>query len=103
NYVPAEGAAQGHNLHDLMSPFNVTPEDVLDVRALGYRYDTQGDSAGGASIPEPGGAGSPVKPNPDPATVVLLAAGGGGPLGRGMRRPPGSAARVAMARPPSAS
>lgn len=48
-YDPTTGAAYGHNLNDLMSPFNVTPASVLDERALGYRYDTQSESGGGSS------------------------------------------------------
>jgi tyrosinase len=39
-YEPIKGARPGHNLRDEMQPFGVTPEDVLDYRALGYRYDT---------------------------------------------------------------
>ena len=51
-YMPTMGGPPGHNLHDPMSPFGVTPADVLDHLALGYRYDTQG--VGGA-VPEPAG------------------------------------------------
>jgi tyrosinase len=41
-YEPVEGCALGQNLHDPMFPFGtVTPADVLDHRALGYRYDTE--------------------------------------------------------------
>jgi tyrosinase len=41
NYLPDMGGPPGHNLHDPMSPFGVTPADVLDHFALGYRYDTE--------------------------------------------------------------
>jgi hypothetical protein len=51
SYDPETGAADGHNLRDRMSPFGVTPESVLDHRALGYVYDTElgGGGGGGAS------------------------------------------------------
>ena len=44
-YLPVSGGPIGHNLDDHMWPFNhiglmVTPGDVLDATALGYRYDT---------------------------------------------------------------
>lgn len=46
-YVPTSGAPAGHNLGDAMVPFStggspVTPGSVLDHRALGYAYDTEG-------------------------------------------------------------
>jgi tyrosinase len=64
-YAPVEGGLPGENLHDPMFPFDdVTPADVLDYRALGYRYDTEppffsptlapGNGPGG---PAPGAAG----------------------------------------------
>jgi tyrosinase len=48
-YRPSSGAHLGHNLNDLMPPWNnpfqpwnnVRPADVLDHHALGYRYDTE--------------------------------------------------------------
>ena len=41
-YLPDGGAAPGHNLKDLLRPWNdITPEGVIDHRALGYRYDTE--------------------------------------------------------------
>ena len=45
-YLPASGGPIGHNLDDPMWPFThlgltVTPGDVLDTAALGYRYDTE--------------------------------------------------------------
>ena len=44
-YLPVSGGPMGHNLDDPMWPFAhiglmVTPRDVLDSTALGYRYDT---------------------------------------------------------------
>jgi tyrosinase len=44
-YLPISGGPIGHNLDDHMWPFShiglmVTPRDVLDSTALGYRYDT---------------------------------------------------------------
>lgn len=56
-FLPLSGGPQGHNLNDLMWPWNGTtspfgvlpwtvspesirPADLLDHRALGYRYDT---------------------------------------------------------------
>lgn len=41
DYLPESGAREGHNLHDPMSPFDVTPATVLDHHGLGYRYDTE--------------------------------------------------------------
>jgi tyrosinase len=38
---PESGAPPGQNLYDVMYPFNLTPADVLDHRALGYKYDTE--------------------------------------------------------------
>ena len=45
NYLPVSGGPMGHNIDDHMWPFThiglmVTPGDVLDSAALGYRYDT---------------------------------------------------------------
>jgi tyrosinase len=41
-YRPTSGAHAGHNLNDLMQPWNnVRPADVLDHHALGYNYDTE--------------------------------------------------------------
>src|SRR5215203_2566412 len=41
-YLPDGGAAPGHNLKDLLRPWNdTTPEGVIDHRRLGYRYDTE--------------------------------------------------------------
>jgi tyrosinase len=41
-YRPTSGAHAGHNLNDLMQPWNnVRPADVLDHHALGYSYDTE--------------------------------------------------------------
>jgi hypothetical protein len=41
-YLPDGGAAPGHNLKDLLRPWNdTTPEDVIDHRRHGYRYDTE--------------------------------------------------------------
>jgi tyrosinase len=44
-YLPVSGGPVGHNLDDHMWPYihiglMVTPRDVLDSTALGYRYDT---------------------------------------------------------------
>lgn len=50
SYLPEEGAMHGHNLRDHMFGLGVTPEDVLDHRSLGYRYDTEGNSP---TLPEP--------------------------------------------------
>jgi tyrosinase len=51
-YLPVSGGPIGHNLDDHMWPFShielmVTPRDVLDSTALGYRYDT--DAVAGQS------------------------------------------------------
>jgi tyrosinase len=62
NYLPEVGAVAGHNLHDRMSPFGVSPAGVLDHRALGYRYDTE-------------------VANPEPAGVILVVLGALGMLG----------------------
>ena len=45
-YLPVSGGPMGHNLDDHMWPFAhigmmVTPRDVLDSTAFGYRYDTE--------------------------------------------------------------
>jgi tyrosinase len=45
-YLPTEGAAKGQNRDDPMPPWNqptdtVRPADVLDHRALGYRFDVE--------------------------------------------------------------
>ena len=45
DYLPASGAAPGHNRNDAMEPWasqgeTVTPASVLDYRAMGYGYDT---------------------------------------------------------------
>ena len=45
-YLPVSGGPIGHNLDDHMWPYDhigltVTPRDVLDSAALGYRYDTE--------------------------------------------------------------
>jgi len=45
-YLPTTGANLGHNLNDSMPPFDaagniVTPAQMLNHRALGYRYDTE--------------------------------------------------------------
>jgi tyrosinase len=45
-YLPPKGAASGQNLDDPMPPWNkptdtVRPADVLDHRALGYRFDVE--------------------------------------------------------------
>jgi tyrosinase len=46
HYQPVSGGPIGHNLDDHMWPYDhiglmVTPGDVLDSTALGYRYDTE--------------------------------------------------------------
>jgi tyrosinase len=46
---PDGDAPPGQNLHDVMNPFGVTPADVLNHRALGYRYDTEA----GLALPPP--------------------------------------------------
>jgi tyrosinase len=51
-YLPVSGGPPGHNFHDHMWPFAhiglmVTPADLLDSTALGYRYDTE-DGMGSA-------------------------------------------------------
>lgn len=38
-YVPYRTGPRGHNLYDAMPPWDTTPSDVLDYRALGYEYD----------------------------------------------------------------
>jgi tyrosinase len=38
---PEEGPPPGQRLYDPMTPFGVTPADVLDHHALGYQYDTE--------------------------------------------------------------
>ncbi len=38
---PEEGAPDGQNLYDVMAPFGITPADVLDHTALGYKYDIE--------------------------------------------------------------
>jgi tyrosinase len=63
-YAPVEGAAHGHNLYDPMSPWGITPADVVDVRALGYIYDTQGGGhgpSGGGGLGPSGGGGNGSK------------------------------------------
>jgi hypothetical protein len=43
NYLPTSGGPRGHNLNDLMERTlsgSVTPASVLNIAALGYRYDT---------------------------------------------------------------
>jgi hypothetical protein len=43
NYLPVSGGPRGHNLNDLMERTlsgSVTPASVLNIAALGYRYDT---------------------------------------------------------------
>jgi hypothetical protein len=48
-YLPVTGGPTGHNQHDPMWPWpwgsetrQITPADMLDHAALGYRYDTEG-------------------------------------------------------------
>lgn len=46
HYLPVSGGPIGHNLNDHMWPYAhiglmVTPRDLLDAAALGYRYDTE--------------------------------------------------------------
>jgi tyrosinase len=55
-YAPVVGAAHGHNLNDPMSPWGITPAEVVDDRALGYMYDTQNGGGGGGYAPS-GGSG----------------------------------------------
>jgi hypothetical protein len=55
-YLPASGAATGHNLHDPMEPWAsageiVRPSTVLDHHALGYAYDDEPECAG-KSLPK---------------------------------------------------
>jgi tyrosinase len=50
SYAPLAGGRTGHNLHDVMFPFDVTPANVLDHRTLGYVYDTEV-----TAVPEPSG------------------------------------------------
>ena len=50
SYLPITGGRPGHNLRDAMWPFStiglqVTPEMMLDHRALGYAYDTEAAAA----------------------------------------------------------
>jgi tyrosinase len=45
-YLPVSGGPMGHNLDDPMWPYAhvglmITPRDVLDSTALGYRYDSE--------------------------------------------------------------
>jgi hypothetical protein len=44
-YLPLAGGPSGHNLHDMMFPWNTaadtrTPADVVSSLTLGYKYDT---------------------------------------------------------------
>jgi hypothetical protein len=40
-YLPDGGARTSHNLRDVMAPWNEkAPKDVLNIRELGYHYDT---------------------------------------------------------------
>jgi hypothetical protein len=75
-YDPASGAADGQNLNDEMSPFNVTPASVLDHKALGYVYDTELGNGGG-------GGGSPQAARPFSAAFLASLHGlhAGGTLG----------------------
>lgn len=47
---PAAGARQGHNLNDKMTPFTVTPKQVLSVAALGYTYKAEQWLEGEANV-----------------------------------------------------
>jgi tyrosinase len=66
-YLPAEGAQQGHNLDDLMWPFQtidleVRPRLLLDHRELGYAYDTElGQAPLLPSTPVPTPASAPAQ------------------------------------------
>jgi tyrosinase len=41
SYLPDGGARQGHNLRDLIVPWNEKAiKDVLDIQELGYQYET---------------------------------------------------------------
>jgi tyrosinase len=57
HYLPVAGAAQGHNLNDLLifhasgiAPFqtNATPATVVNHHTLGYQYDTEAQGSLGA-------------------------------------------------------
>jgi tyrosinase len=53
-YLPLNGAAQGHNLHNEMEPWFsageiVRPSTVLDHHALGYAYDDEPECGGKAT------------------------------------------------------
>jgi hypothetical protein len=41
HYVPVANGPAGHNLTDIMQPFNRSIEEVLDHHTLGYQYDTE--------------------------------------------------------------
>jgi tyrosinase len=73
-YAPESGAADGQNLTDLMSPFNVTPQSVLDHRALGYRYDTESDGGNGpsgAALPARVGTPTELRRVPTPSATLV--------------------------------
>lgn len=54
HYEPRQGGPSGHNLLDAMYPWEwVTPASVLDLRRMGYTYDSLEDAAGTAPT-EPG-------------------------------------------------
>jgi tyrosinase len=73
---PESGPPWSHYLHDTLYGFDVTPADVLDHHALGYRYDTEpvGSAKGGGKK-----GGFPALPLPG----IVGGAPGGGHVGHG--------------------
>ena len=39
-YLPTGDGPDGHNINDSMFPWDITPNDMLDYKKLGYMYDT---------------------------------------------------------------
>ena len=59
-YLPAAGAAAGHNLNDAMQPWAalgevITPASRIDHHALGYGYDTEGVCVATLKVIDDGG------------------------------------------------
>src|SRR6516164_3844579 len=68
---PIDGPPPGQARFDLMDPFGVTPDEVLDHHALGYYYDTEGGFG-------PRGSGG----SPQPSVVTA------GPVGTNIQNVP---------------
>jgi len=39
HYAPMECGPRGHNYYDRLKPFQVTVEEMMDIKELGYQYD----------------------------------------------------------------